>query len=92
MTSTTRIGVGLLLIESWLFGVLAYAVVGGGHSFLSGFLPFALLIPPVGLANEHFRGRPLHRVAAIVGIVVSASLTGFALRHTVAVWVDMLIN
>jgi hypothetical protein len=91
MTSTARIGVGLLLIESWLFGVLAYACAGGGHGFWSGFLPFAILIPPVGLANEHFHGRPIRQVAAVLGIFLSASLTGFALRHTLTAWVVAML-
>ena len=81
---TREFGVGLLLIEAWVFSVAAFACLPRHQSFWLFFVPYALLIPPSGVLGASTSG--WKGLIVLVVVVTSASAVGIALRPAVTNW------
>jgi hypothetical protein len=82
--STRQVGIGLLLAETWVFAVVAFASLPRHRGFWLFFLPYALLIPPAGVMRESLSG--WKGSVAFVMVWMSAALVGLALHPSVTNW------
>jgi hypothetical protein len=79
-----RIGIGLLVIEAWLFALLAFAALPQHQGFWLSYLPYALMIPPFRVVQEYFPGWKGF-VGAFTGWML-AVMIGFLARPTILDW------
>ena len=78
-------GVGLLLVEAWVFAVVAFACFAPSARFSwLAVIPYMLLVPPAGVLRESIVG--WKGVVASITIWMSAALVGFLLRPLVTNW------
>jgi hypothetical protein len=74
----------LLLVETWVFAVVAFACLPRHGGFWLFFAPHALLIPPTGVLRESILG--WKGIAAFAMVWMSAVLVGLALRPSMTTW------
>jgi hypothetical protein len=84
ISSTREVGVGLLLVEAWVFSVVAFACLPRHHDFWLFFVPYLLLVPPSGVLRASISGWKGFVVFLIV--FTSASVVGLALHPSVSNW------
>ena len=84
LSNTREFGVGLLLVEAWVFAVVAFACLPRHQGFWLFFVPYALLIPPSGVLRESVSG--LKGFVVFFMAWMSAAFVGLAMRPSVTNW------
>jgi hypothetical protein len=86
-----RLGVALLVLETWIVSVVAFACEPRHAGFWLSFLPVALLLPANGIILSTFSG--WKKLAASFALFMSAPIAAALLRPVIYPWlVDVVLT